>query len=158
MIILQFWVNVEWRLCPKCHLWHAWHYDICIFLNINMGVKWSVRTSGMQLVILNILKRLFYDQNWKFCNSWFLLCIFRNFFVNFMRLCRNSKHCWKTLNLNTSHCHTLRIKIFHFWNVFVMLGVVWTFLCTEVNIKNKSNIWISIFVFKTSFGFRPDHL
>ena len=44
-------------------------------------------------------------------------------------------------------------------NIRVVVGIVWTFVCTKLSIINgKSNIRMFIFNFKTSFSFCPDHL
>ena len=57
------WCMSEHHTCHICHLWHIWHlwhlwhlaFDMHTY--VNMGVKRSVRTSGMQPIILNILHK-----------------------------------------------------------------------------------------------------
>ena len=71
------------HLCQKCHKWHIRHafyttYDIHKY--VNMGVKRSVRTSGMQLFKVKYLKNWFYClkiRNFDDCIFGNFLCIFK---------------------------------------------------------------------------------
>ena len=67
------------HICHKWHIWHIWHtwhmaFDMHIY--VNMGVKRSVRTLGMQPTILDILQNCFQGRKLKYPVSWFFLCIF----------------------------------------------------------------------------------
>ena len=74
------------QLCHIWHIWHIWHtwhlaYDI--YKYVNMGLKRSVRASGIQPTILNILQNYFYGQKLKYPDSSYFLCIFKNFLCIF---------------------------------------------------------------------------
>ena len=56
----------------------------CMYVNI--GVKRSVRTSGVQPTILNILQNCVQGQKLKYTFSGFFLCIFQNFICIFSSL------------------------------------------------------------------------
>ena len=61
-------------------IYDIWHLTYIYF---NMGVKRSVRNSGMQPTILDILENCFQGQNMKYPVSGFFLCIFQNFLCIF---------------------------------------------------------------------------
>ena len=72
----------------------------------NMGVKRSVRTSGMQPTILDILRNSLYGQKLIYPDSWFFLCIFQNFLCIFHCIC-----AWWRLSLFTLIVKELAIDI-----------------------------------------------
>ena len=83
------WCMSEHHTCQICHIWHIWHiwhtwhlaYDM--YKYVNMGVKRSVRTSGMQPTILYILKIVFRAKNLNILIPHFSFVFFRIFFVYF---------------------------------------------------------------------------
>ena len=81
-----FMSNARCHICHICHIWQIWHlchlaFDTHIY--VNMGVKRSVRTSGTQPTILNILKNCLQGPKLEYPVSWFFLCIFQNFLCIF---------------------------------------------------------------------------
>ena len=71
------------HICHKWHIWHIWHLAFDIYLYVNMGVKRSVKTSGMQPTILDIPNNCFKGQKLEYHIFWFFLCIFQNFLCIF---------------------------------------------------------------------------
>ena len=64
------------------------HDMICALINtiwiyVNMGVKRSVRTSGIRPTILDILQNCVLGLKLKYPVSWFFLCIFQHFLCIF---------------------------------------------------------------------------
>ena len=62
-------------------MYGALSYTRCMYVDI--GVKRSVRTSGMQPTIVDIPQNCFYGKKLKYVDSWFFLCIFHNFLCIF---------------------------------------------------------------------------
>ena len=100
----------EHHTCQICHIWHIWHFwhlwhlAFDIHTYVNMGVKRSVRTSGMQPIILNILHKYLLGQKLKYPFFWFFLCIFKNFLCIF-------EVAWGTLN-NSCKCLKFLLTLF----------------------------------------------
>ena len=72
--------------CQKCHIcciWHIWHLAFDMHMYFNMGGKRSVRTSGMQPTMLDILNNCFQGQKWNILFPKKFFVYFRISFVYF---------------------------------------------------------------------------
>ena len=84
MDIRMLWHNVG-QICHKCHFyqkcykWRMPDHDIWTLIYANMGVKRSVRTLDLWLIMSNVLKKWLESSNMHFSSSFIFLCIFSEF-------------------------------------------------------------------------------